>query len=291
MGFFERSDMPRPDAFPLLGVRHILLLLLLTGCITAGLLLIRRLKPSQAQHVLHGAAILVPLLELSHSVWLYLTGTTSLIKLLPLHLCGLQSLFIPLAVFTKFTCFRDFVYATSLLGGIFGTVMPAGVADFYPLLSFQTLQTFALHGLLIFVPLAMILCGQHRPSIQRFPRVLCIFLLAAFVVGIGPNVWRKLHVPVRSAGRYAACMDFRYLWPRHLSGLYLCPAGRRQFAHPSSFPYIRTKCGFGQSSGSTAFVISAAQKPSLAPLLNPKKRVSVWKHAFSITFLNSGRPD
>lgn len=184
MGFFERSDMPRPDAFPLLGVRHILLLLLLTGCITAGLLLIRRLKPSQAQHVLHGAAILVPLLELSHSVWLYLTGTTSLIKLLPLHLCGLQSLFIPLAVFTKFTCFRDFVYATSLLGGIFGTVMPAGVADYYPLLSFQTLQTFALHGLLIFVPLAMILCGQHRPSIQRFPRVLCIFLLAAFVVGM-----------------------------------------------------------------------------------------------------------
>ena len=112
--------------FPCSACAHILLLLLLTGCITAGLLLIRRLKPSQAQHVLHGAAILVPLLELSHSVWLYLTGTTSLIKLLPLHLCGLQSLFIPLAVFTKFTCFRDFVYATSLLGGIFGTVMPAG---------------------------------------------------------------------------------------------------------------------------------------------------------------------
>ena len=184
MGFFERSDMPQPEAFPLFGVRHILLLLVLAACIIAGLLLIRRLKPPQAQRVLYGAAILVPLLELSHSVWLYLTGTTSLIKLLPLHLCGLQSLFIPLAVFTKFTCFRDFVYATSLLGGIFGTVMPSGVADYYPLWSFQTLQTFALHGLLIFVPLAMILCGQHWPSIQRFPRVLCIFLLAALGVGI-----------------------------------------------------------------------------------------------------------
>ena len=182
--FFARSDAPQPDAFPLLGARHILLLLLLAGCIAAGLFLIRRMQPPQAQRVIHGAAILGPVLELSHSVWLYLTGTTELIKLLPLHLCGLQSLFIPLAVFTKFTCFRDYVYATSLLGGIFGTVMPSGVADYYPLWSFQTLQTFALHGLLIFVPLAMIVCGMHRPSIQRFPRVLCIFLLVALAVGL-----------------------------------------------------------------------------------------------------------
>ena len=184
MGFFERSNMPQPDGFPLLGVRHILLLLTLAGCIAAGLRSIRRQPPQKAQRMLDGAAILVPVLELSHSVWLYLTGTHSLIKLLPLHLCGLQSLFIPLAVFTKFTCFRDFVYATSLLGGIFGTVLPSGVAECYPIWSFQTLQTFALHGLLIFVPLAMILCGMHQPSIHRFPRVLCIFLLAALAVGL-----------------------------------------------------------------------------------------------------------
>lgn len=39
MGFFERSDMPQPEAFPLFGVRHILLLLVLAACIIAGLLL------------------------------------------------------------------------------------------------------------------------------------------------------------------------------------------------------------------------------------------------------------
>ena len=53
MGFFERSDMPQPEAFPLFGVRHILLLLVLAACIIAGLLLIRRLKPPQAQRVLY----------------------------------------------------------------------------------------------------------------------------------------------------------------------------------------------------------------------------------------------
>lgn len=184
MGFFARSDAPRIDAFSLFSWQHILLLALLACCIAAGLRLIRRLQPPQAKKVIYGAAILVPVLEFSHSLWMYLTGTTALVKLLPLHLCGLQSIFIPLAVFTKIGCFRDYVYATSLLGGLFGTVFPAGVADYYPLFSFQTLQTFALHGLLLFVPLAMIACGMHRPALRRFPRVLCVFLSVALIVGM-----------------------------------------------------------------------------------------------------------
>lgn len=189
MPFFARADYPSPQAFSLFGGQHIALLLFLAGCIAAGLFILKRLSPQGQKRMIYAAAILEPTLELSHSLWMYFTGTTEIVKLLPLHLCGLQSLFIPLAVFTKFTCFRDFVYATSLLGGIFGTVFPAGVAGYYPLWSFQTLQTFALHGLLIFVPLALILSGQHRPDPRRFPRVLCIFLLAALVVGIVDRVF------------------------------------------------------------------------------------------------------
>lgn len=189
MPFFARADVPSPQAFSLFSAEHIMLLLLLAGCIAAGLHILTRLTPAQARYMICGAAILEPALELGHSLWMYFTGTTELVKLLPLHLCGLQSLFIPLAVFTKFTCFRDFVYASSLLGGIFGTVFPAGVAGYYPLWSFQTLQTFALHGLLVFVPLALIRTGQHRPDPRRFPRVLCLFLVVALGVGIVDRVF------------------------------------------------------------------------------------------------------
>ena len=183
MSFFARADYPDPQAFSLFGAEHLALLAVLSVCIAAGLYALKRLPPAGARYVIYATAVVEPVLELSHSVWMYWTGTTELVKLLPLHLCGLQSLFIPLAVFTNFTCFRDFVYASSLLGGIFGTVFPAGVAGYYPLWSFQTLQTFALHGLLIFVPLALIRTGQHRPDPRRFPRVLCIFLLAVLVAG------------------------------------------------------------------------------------------------------------
>lgn len=181
--FFIRCNEPAANAFSLFGAGHIFLLLLLVLALS---LLLHWTKHSSAKtrrKLLYAAGILVPALELSHSVWMYFTGTTRIVQLLPLHLCGLQSLFIPLSIFTPFTCFKDFMFATSLLGGIFGTVFPAGIAGYYPLLSFQTIQTFLLHGLLIYVPLALIVSGAHRPSPHRFPRVLCIFLFVVFVVG------------------------------------------------------------------------------------------------------------
>lgn len=181
--FFMRCNQPNANAFSLFGSGHIFLLSLLTLFLFLLLHWTKHTSTETRKKLLYAAGILVPSLELSHSVWMYFTGTTSLIKLLPLHLCGLQSLFIPLSIFTRFTCFKDFVYATSLLGGIFGTVFPAGIAGYYPPFSFQTIQTFLLHGLLIYVPLALIVSGEHRPSPHRFPRVLCIFLFVVFVVG------------------------------------------------------------------------------------------------------------
>ncbi|MDO4269519.1 MAG: TIGR02206 family membrane protein [Eubacteriales bacterium] len=167
----------------MLGAAHILLLLLAALGIVFLLHIVHALPPARARRTVCAAALLVPALELTHSVWLWATGVSHLVQLLPLHLCGIQSLFIPLAVFTRRTCFQDFVYATSLLGGVFGILFPAGVADYYPVLSFQTIQTVLLHMLLIFVPLALIRTGEHLPSLHRFPRVLCIFFAVALVVG------------------------------------------------------------------------------------------------------------
>ncbi len=181
--FFQRCSQPHPHAFPLFGAGHFFLLFLIALGIYLLLHWTKQASAKTRRRLLCTVGILVPMLELSHSVWMYFTGTTNLIELLPLHLCGLQSLFIPLSIFTPFACFKDFVFATSLLGGIFGTVFPAGIAGYYPLFSFQTIQTFLLHALLIYVPLAAILSGVHQPHPRHFPRVLCVFLAVVFVVG------------------------------------------------------------------------------------------------------------
>jgi len=165
------------------GAEHLFILTVAAVSVVMLLRWTERLPPSKARLVLCWAAVLVPTLEFGHSAWLYATGCKRLVKLLPLHLCGVQSIFIPLAVFTDRDLFKDFIYATSMLGGIFGILFPAGVADYYPAWSYQTIQTVLLHSLLIFVPIALIRTGRHRPDPHRFPRVMLLFLCLALVVG------------------------------------------------------------------------------------------------------------
>ena len=186
--FLPQAKIEERETFSLFGWEHILLLAAVAAALFFGLRGIAFLEHSRAEQVIRTAAVCVPVLEFTHTIWLYLTGTTSIIKLLPLHLCAMQSIFIPLAVFTGKRCFYEFIYATSILGGFFGILLPSGVAGCYPLWHYQTLQTALLHALLMFIPLALIRIKVFRPDIRNFPKLLLIFLcvaLAAAAVDFG----------------------------------------------------------------------------------------------------------
>lgn len=142
-----------------------------------------RLPQPTIGRILKITAVLLPFIELARVVWLISTGETAWYKLLPLHLCGTQVVFIPLAVFTNGQAVKEFVYATSLLGGITAILFPAGIAGTYPFFHFQTLQTIALHSILIFVPLVMVLGQGFRPQFSNFFRVLGILVFVALVAG------------------------------------------------------------------------------------------------------------
>lgn len=177
--FFAYYDQIPPDCvFSQFGWQHILMLFICFAGIAALLLVLRRLKPAQVRTALRLLALLVPLLEFSHTYWLYQCGQHSIVKLLPLHLCAQQSFFLPLAVYTNHTTLKEYVFSTSILGGIFGMVFPEGVAGCYPALHYQTLQTMALHSLLILIPLALIVADGFRPKLANFPRVLGVFFIA-----------------------------------------------------------------------------------------------------------------
>lgn len=184
MDFFKLMSEPHAGAFSLFGTVHILLLALSAGIVCLVLHWVSRQTYAAQERVLRCMALLVPVLELSHAVWLCAAGVTEPDKLLPLHLCGMQSVFIPLAVFSRRRCWRDYVYATSLLGGVFALIFQTGVAGYYPLWHFQTLQNIALHLLLILVPLILVLTGRHRPHPARFPVCVLIFLCVAALAGL-----------------------------------------------------------------------------------------------------------
>lgn len=131
-------------------------------------------------------AILVPIAEATHIIWLFYCGQAP-IKLLPLHLCGMQVIFIPAAIFTGKTILKDYVYATSLLGGVLAILSPSGVAGIYPIFHYQTIQTLFLHALLIFIPLAMVFWTNYTPSVKRIPGILAIFTAVTAITFVIDN--------------------------------------------------------------------------------------------------------
>ncbi len=184
LDFFELMSEPHAGAFSLFGTTHILLLFFSAGIICLVLHWVSGQGAARQERAIQSMAVLVPVLEISHAVWLYQAGVKELDKLLPLHLCGMQSVFIPLAVFSRRQYWQDYVYATSVLGGVFALLFQSGVADYYPFWHFQTLQNIALHLLLILVPVSLILTGRHRPHPARFPVSVGIFLGVAVLAGV-----------------------------------------------------------------------------------------------------------
>lgn len=183
--FFAFYDVVDPaGAFPLFGGRHMLLVAVMLLGLSWALKWISQLPEDKSWRVIQIAAVVEPILELSHTVWLYQCGQTQLVKLLPLHLCSMQCVFIPLAIFTKKRALWDYLYATAVLGGLCGVLFPAGVAGVYPLWHFQTIQTVLLHSLLMFVPLALIATGRFEPSLQGFGRALLVFLPVAAIAAV-----------------------------------------------------------------------------------------------------------
>lgn len=138
--------------------------------------MLKKLSAKAQGIIIKVTAICVPIFEFSHNVWLAICADASLPQLLSLHLCGMQMYFIPLAVFTKALVFKDFIFASSILGGIFAIIFPSGITDVYPLWHFQTLQTFIYHGLLIFVPIAILITTDYRPTLKRFHNVFMMFM-------------------------------------------------------------------------------------------------------------------
>lgn len=190
--FFDfYTKIPKESAMKNFGFQHISCIIIIFMLIYICLKFLKKSSCKVQNIVIKVSAIFVPILELSHNIWLYLCADASLPELLSLHICGMQMYFIPLAVFTKALIFKDFVFASSVLGGFLAIVFPSGITDTYPLWHFQTLQTFAYHALLIFVPVAILLTTDYRPTLKRFHKVLLLFFGIAGLAFIVDIIWNQ----------------------------------------------------------------------------------------------------
>ena len=144
--------------------------------------------PRAKNRVLIATAILMDAIEIAKiAVMCYRSDdTTTWQNHLPLFLCSIQLITIPLAAFAKGRVREaalDFVFIFGLLGAILGTVGAGQNYNAYPVLSLDNVASGLTHCISGFASLYIVLSGQASMKRRNIPityAILGVFCIAAY---------------------------------------------------------------------------------------------------------------
>lgn len=146
--------------------------------------------PKQKNTVLIWAAILIDGFELIKIVLGCMEDPESWRTMLPLFLCSIQLIAIPLAAFSKGRIKEaslDFVCIFGLLGAVLGTYGAGQNYNAYPVLSFPNVVSGITHSISGFAALYIMISGMEdmkRDNIGITFSILAFFCISAYVANI-----------------------------------------------------------------------------------------------------------
>ncbi len=161
-----------------------LILIMLSLAIALGI--INRKKPLQSKNKpLVAAAIAIDAIELFKIIFLCFRGQDPMhwVYELPLFLCSIQLVTIPLAAFSRGRVREaalDFVFIFGLLGAILGTYTAGNNYSAYPVLSFDNVVSGITHTISGFASLYIVISGMA--SMKKKNIWITLSLLSAFCV-------------------------------------------------------------------------------------------------------------
>lgn len=164
---------------------HLLVILATAAMVPLTCTAARRADPGTVVRCLKGCAVAALFFDPVYWIWeVRTTGSIDLSTTLPLYLCSLFWLLLPVALFARRECVRQTACATvctmGMLGGVFGLVFNVYVSQ-YPFFTFVPLRSLLYHVMMILVTAAMWASGYYRP--RPADRYRC-FLPVAALVGV-----------------------------------------------------------------------------------------------------------
>jgi uncharacterized membrane protein YwaF len=148
---------------------------------------------------------------------------------LPLQLCNINMLLIPVAVLTGKRPLLSFCFFVGPLGALMAVVMPGMGFDGYSLLLPRMLGYFGTHFMIIIEALSIVTFGLYRPRFRDLPGT-CLTLVCVALATFGVNMllrWTGLHpkanyfFSVETEGNFL--LDIFYKWIP-VPFLYLLPS-------------------------------------------------------------------
>ncbi len=100
---------------------------------------------------------------------------------LPLQLCNINMILIPIAVLKKNRPLKCFCFFIAPLGALMALVMPSNGFDGYSLLLPRMLGYYGTHFMIVIEGLALVTFGLYRPKLRDLPRAV----LTAFPIAFG----------------------------------------------------------------------------------------------------------
>ncbi len=169
--------------------------LLLTAMVVLAVCLGRRNRHrdfAQKNKVMIAAALLIDGFELLKIVMLCLRSQSAepILYNLPLFLCSIQLITIPLAAFSTGRVREaaiDFVCIFGILGAVFGTIGAGQNYNAYPVLSLDNVVSGVTHSISGFASLYILFAGMTSMKKKNIPitfGILSFFCVAAYIVNV-----------------------------------------------------------------------------------------------------------
>jgi hypothetical integral membrane protein (TIGR02206 family) len=175
--FYDYKNVPEGLGIAYFSVPHLIWLSALVIIIVATSLIYRSLRPASRTKFKQGFATFIIFAEIVRQVYYIALGRYYL-EYLPFHLCGLTEITIFIYAFTKNKIAKESLYAL----GIVGALMALIFADWLmlPLLNFQSIHSFLMHGLLIAFIVMLVVAGEIKPNYKNLPMVFIVHLFICF---------------------------------------------------------------------------------------------------------------
>ena len=101
---------------------------------------------------------------------------------LPLQLCNINMLMIPIAVWKKSRPLACFSFFLGPLGALMALIIPGNGFDGYSIFLPRMLGYYGTHFMIVIEGLALVTFGMFRPKLRDLPRAVLATLLIAFAV-------------------------------------------------------------------------------------------------------------
>ncbi len=137
---------------------------------------------------------------------------------LPLHLCNINMILIPIAVLRKSRPLKCFCFFLAPLGAMMALLMPGNGFAGYSLLLPRMLGYYGTHFMIVIEGLALVCFSLYRPKFRDLPRAILAALLIAFCTFLINLLlrWTGLHpkanyfFSVETEGNFL--LDIFYSW-------------------------------------------------------------------------------